>query len=460
MIACTIQEIQEMIGGELQVNQCSLETKVLGVSIDSRKIALQNIFFAINGDKVDGHIFLDDVYDRGATLAIIDNKDYQHRAIATLLVEDVVKALQTLAKVYRASLKAKVIGITGSNGKTSCKDIVSAMLSAKYEVVKTLGNQNNEIGVPLTLLRMAKTTDVAVLEMGMENLGDIHFLNELVKQDMGIVTNVGVAHLENLKTIENIGRAKLELLDGIVEDGLFVYYGDDAILQAVMQEKQTAKVKVETFGMTTNNTMYLTHFSQEYDRICFQTNRTDTIFSMKTLGKHQALNAMPAILCAYALGLQDEDIQAGLDTYVSTGMRNEIIKKEQMIILNDTYKSNPQSAEAAIDTFACIEAPYKIIVLADMLDLGSDEKAYHYALGEYVAQNDFDMLIGYGALAESIVEGARHIQPNKQYQLASSHEAIYTYLKPYCNQTCAVLLKGSRGMELDKVVDLLIGDCV
>ncbi|MDL2276527.1 UDP-N-acetylmuramoyl-tripeptide--D-alanyl-D-alanine ligase, partial [Breznakia sp. OttesenSCG-928-G09] len=303
-----------------------------------------------------------------------------------------------------------------------------------------------------------KDTDYVILEMGMENLEDIHFLNAIAKPDLGIVTNVGIAHLENLKTIENIGRAKLELMDGLDDRSLFIYNGDDSILSKVIQEKDMHSLKIETFGLSEKNSIYLTSFEQEMDVISFKTNVSSHTFRVKTLGRHQALNTLPVLLCAYYVGLDDEVIQKGLNSYVSTGMRNELLQVCKMTILNDAYKSNPQSAKAALDTFEGIASEYKIIVLGDMLDLGPNTNDFHYDVGEYLNAITYDELICFGELSKFIIDGAKAKKPDKKYFHAKTHDEIFAYLEKFKDKDCAVLFKGSRGMKLDEIVDRLIGD--
>ena len=459
MISNTIQEINAMIDGELFINKGNELNQISGVTLDSRNINQSNLFIAIKGNRVDGHEYLNEVYKQGAALAIIDDIKYFKKVdIPVILVENSIIALQQLARNYRNRLNAKIIGITGSNGKTSCKDLMASVLEHKYCVVKTQGNQNNELGVPLTLLRASKDTDFVVLEMGMENLGDIHFLNDIASPNMAIVTNVGVAHLENLGSLENIGRAKLELMDGLSGDSLFIYNGDDKILGEIIKEKDLRKLNIQTFGEQSSNSIYMKDFKQKSEDITFSTNCSNKIFHIPTIGKHMALNALPVILTAYNIGLNDEEIATGLESFVSTSMRNELMVVEDMIILNDAYKSNPQSAKVALETFNLIEAPYKLIILGDMLDLGEDEKQFHFDLGVFMNTIVFDELIGYGNLSKHILKGAKSIQPNKQYHLMETHEDIVAYLKKFKMKKCAILFKGSRGMHLDKIVDELIGE--
>ncbi|TDW12645.1 UDP-N-acetylmuramoyl-tripeptide--D-alanyl-D-alanine ligase [Breznakia blatticola] len=457
MLIHTIQGIQEMIGGSLQLNGAAADQRVAGVSTDSRIIEQDNIYIAIAGERVDGHTYIDSASKQGAVLAIIDNEAFVTSSIATLLVEDSVKALQDLAKAYRESLDIQVIGITGSNGKTSTKDILAAGLMATYKVTKTLGNQNNEIGVPITLLRASKDTDVIVCEMGVENVGDIAFLNPMVQPTMSILTGVGAAHLATLGSKENVARAKLEIMDDLPNDGLFVYYGDDPFLAKVIDEKQDVPVERIRYGEQDDNQIQLTSFTQKDDMIYFTTSATNATFHIQTIGKHQAINALAAIACLKKLGLRDQQIQAGFDMYEPTGMRNEVVKIDRFTILNDSYKSNPESAQAAIDAFAGIEGAYRVVILGDMLDLEPDEKMYHKQVGAYVANSSFDELIAYGPLSKYYIEQASKIAPNKVYQHMDSHDAIVDYLESLENHSIAVLIKGSRGMQLDKVVDKLRG---
>lgn len=454
MIKKTIKEIASMVSGTLILNNASLDTVVHGVYIDSRKVEENGLYIPIIGERVDGHTFIKNIENK-ASLTLCSNTEYIPENIACIVVEDTVKALQELAKNYRQTLDATVIGITGSNGKTSCKDILAGCLSAKYKTQKTQGNHNNEIGVPLTLLELDGDCEMAVIEMGMENLEDIHFLNAMVDQDMSIITNVGIAHLENLGSIENIGWAKLEIVDSLHENDLFVYYGDDPVLSKNMETKVIPNgVKVETFGKNTNNTMYLTSLTQDENGIYFKTNASDFTFHIDILGEHQALNAMAALSCAYKLGMSEEEMQAGFDKMEKTKMRNELMQIQNAKILNDAYKSNPQSAIAALDTFELLKAPYKIAVLADMLDLGPTTNALHYDLGYALKNYTLDEVVCMGELGVHIAEGAK-ASTNIKVTHFNTREEVSAYLMPYLKKDCMLLFKGSRGMALDLVIDTL-----
>lgn len=453
MITKTIKQIADMIEGTLYLNEGNEDTIVKGICIDSRQIENNNLYIPIVGERVDGHTFISQI-EEIAALTLCEDEAYMPTHIPVIVVEDSVKALQELAKHYRQSLACKVIGITGSNGKTSCKDILSGILSARFKTQKTFGNRNNEIGVPLTLLDLNEYCEVAVIEMGMENKEEIHFLNEMVQQDMAIITSVGIAHLENLGTIENIGLAKLEIVDSLQEGSYFIYNGDDPILSHLMKEKVLPKgIHVQTFGEQKNNTMYLTSISQNEKGISFTTNGSEEAYFVPILGKHQAYNAMGAILVAKALGMQDVEINKGLQCIENTSMRNELMTIEKCTILNDAYKSNPQSALAALETFDAFTHPYKIAILADMLDLGESTKSLHYDLGASLQRFHLQEIICMGELAEYIAEGAKEHCPTAKVVLFENREEVYEYIKEYIHKDCMMVFKGSRGMALDVIIE-------
>lgn len=454
MITLSIKEIASMISGKLILNNFSENDVVKGVCIDSRQIEIANIYVPLIGERVDGHKFIKDVEEKKATLTLCSNVEYIPDNMAVILVEDTLCALQELAHNYRMSLKCKVIGITGSNGKTSCKDILAGALSQKFKTQKTQGNKNNEIGVPLTLLSLDSDTEIAVIEMGMENREEIHFLNKIVEQDMAIVTNVGIAHLENLGTIENIGKAKLEIIDDLKSGSLFTYYNDDPVLKKLMSQKRIPNgVNVKTFGTSNNNDMYLTYIKQDETGIYFSTNLSDFVYHIEMLGKHQALNAMAAIMIAKALGLSEEEIQNGFSTIEKTSMRNELVHIGKCTILNDAYKSNPQSAKAALDTFYEFKHEYKIAVLADMLDLGDTTNHLHHELGYNLNKYDLQEILCMGELSKYIMEGAKETCHDAIIRHFSNREQLFDYIKDYVQKDCMILFKGSRGMALDLVID-------
>lgn len=454
MIVRSIDAIIRMLDADY-IENGDIDAEIMGVSIDSRKIVKGNLFIPIKGERFNGHQFIEQAIENGAVAALW-NRDEPNppEDIVVILVEDTLSALQKLAALYRSQLHLKIVGITGSNGKTSTKDILAAMLSSRYVTQKTLGNYNNEIGVPLTLLSLSEHCEAAVIEMGMENFHELDLLTKLVKPDVVIITNVGTAHLENLGSIENIAKAKLEIVHGLDPNGLFIYNGDQLVLtNAVKMEEVKGSIRIKTFGEQKKNDVYLKSLEQTADGLTFQINDDAHSYEMNMLGRHQAINALAAIMAAKELSLTSDDIQRGLQHIEKTGMRNELVQLGSCMLLNDSYKSNPQSAMAALDTLESIESPYKIAVLADMLDLGEETNMIHYNLGKALADYHLDEILTYGELGRYITQGANAAIKNAYIRHFVDKRELLEYLLPYVKKKCMILVKGSRGMHMDEIVD-------
>lgn len=458
MIHRSVESIIAMLDADYIEND-DIRKMVHGVCIDSRKVVEHNLYIPIKGVNNNGHAYIKQAIEQGA-VATLWNRDEPNppTEITVILVPDTTMALQQLAYVYRKQLPMKVIGITGSNGKTSTKDILAGMLSQRFITQKTLGNFNNEIGVPLTLLSMSDNTEVGVVEMGMENLRELDFLSKMVQPDIAIIANVGVAHLENLGSMENIAKAKLEITHGLKPNGLLIYYGDQELLRnAVTMEQLPGHIRIQTFGEAAHNDMVLRSVSQSEAGISFSVNEETVRFTLNMLGKHQAINAMGALLAARELHVSNADIQLGLQHIEKTGMRNELVRAQQALILNDSYKSNPQSSIAALETLDLFAHPYKIAVLSDMLDLGEESDMIHYRLGKATANYGVKEVLTYGPLAAYITQGALQVcGADVHVQHFADKQKLISYLMPYCQKDCMILVKGSRGMKMDEVVDALI----
>lgn len=458
MMIRSIDAIIRMLDADY-IENADIEEKITGVCIDSRKVVEGNLYIPIHGVNNNGHDYVKQAIENGAKAVLWERKEPNPpKEVVVILVEDTTIALQQLAKQYRNQLNMKVIGITGSNGKTSTKDILAGILSKRFVTQKTMGNFNNEIGVPLTLLSFSETIEIAVVEMGMENLGELSFLTKMVQPDIAIVTNVGCAHLENLGSMENIAKAKVEITEGLKEHGLFIYQGDQKLLEDAVKDKLIpGSIRIKTFGWNEQADASVTHIRQDETGISFMLNHHDFVYHLDMIGKHNACNAAAAILVAKALGMSDEEIQDGMRLIEKTGLRNELVKAKQALILNDSYKSNPNSALAAMDTMEEFDYSYKIAVLGDMLELGDTSDMIHYRLGKDLAKYHVDEVLTIGDMARYIAQGARdHTTANVQH--FTSKEDLSSYLKPYLDQTCMILIKGSRGMKLDEVVDELVHD--
>lgn len=456
MINIKIKEAAGILNAECMGND--LDKYIKGICIDSRKLSEDSLFIPIKGKTVNGHSFIKDAIKNGA-IATLWNKDEPNPPdnIAVILVDDTVKGLQELSRYHRNKLKAKIVGVTGSNGKTSTKDIIAAVLSQKYKTQKTMGNYNTEIGVPYTLLSLDEDCEAAVIEMGMERKGEIDFLTSLVQPDIGIITSVGLVHIDNFPSIEEIAKAKLEIAGGIKDGGMFIYFGDDKLIEETVRSTEIKEsIRKKTFGLNKNNTIWLKEFKQGLDGI--EIRVSDESFDelhIDILGKHQSLNTMAAILAAQELGMNSEEIRLGLLKIEKTGLRNEIISINNCNILNDCYKSNPVSIEAALDIFELFKSKKKIVVLGDMLGYREMSHDMHYNVGKDLSKHHIDELITIGGEAEYIARGARdNANINSIVEFGTKEEAA-VYLKKYLREDCSILVKGSRFLQLEYIANKL-----
>jgi len=455
MIKIIIKDIVEMLNADYSGD---IDKLICGVSIDSRKTLENNLFVPIKGLTTNGHNYISNAIENGA-VATLWNKDEPNppTEIAVIFVEDTVSSFQKLAEIYRNKLKTKIVGITGSNGKTSTKDITAGILSQKYITQKTLGNYNTEIGVPYTLLNLDEDCEVAVIEMGMERVGEIDFLTRLVRPDIGIITSIGLVHIDNFESIEDIAQTKLELVRGIKDDGLFIYFGDDELIQnTVDNTKIKASIRKQKFGQNKYNNLWLKEFKEDINGITFKISDDEcSELHMDMLGKHQALNALAAILTARELGMTYEEIRLGLSKIEKTGLRNEVLKIKRCTILNDCYKSNPVSIKAALDIFELFLAPKKIVVLGDMLGYREMSEDIHYNVGRDLSSHKIDELITIGEMAKYMARGARENTQIKSIIEFENKEQATQYLNKYLDMDSAMLIKGSRFLKLEDITNKL-----
>ena len=456
MINIKIKEAADILNA--RCTGCNLDKYITGVSIDSRNVTKDSLFIPIKGATVNGHSFVKDAIKNGA-IATLWNMDEPNPPldIAVILVEDTVKGLQELSRYYRNKLKTKIVGVTGSNGKTSTKDITAAILSQKYKTQKTMGNYNTEIGVPFTLLSLNEDCEAAVIEMGMERKGEIDFLTDLVQPAVAIITSVGLVHIDNFPSIEEIAKAKLEIVKGIKDGGLFIYFGDDRLIEETVRNTEiNESIRKQTFGLNKNNTIWLKEFNQDLDGITIRVS--DESFDelhIDILGKHQALNAMAAILAAQEFGMNPEEIRSGLLKIEKTGLRNEVININKCKILNDCYKSNPVSINAALNIFELFKSKKKIAVLGDMLGYREMSHDIHYNVGENLLHYHIDELITIGKEAKYIAKAAKENTNIKSIVEFDTKEEAALYLKKYLSEDCTILVKGSRFLKLEYIANKL-----
>lgn len=456
MIKRSLKQVAIMVSAH---NDSSLftETSIAGVSIDSRKIEKGNLFIPFKGEHSDGHKYVEESINKGAAAALWQ-KDVPNppEHLPILIVDNCLVALQELARNYRKQLPVKVVGITGSNGKTTTKDMTAGILSTQYRVQKTEGNYNNHIGLPLTVLGLKEDTEIAVLEMGMSGRGEIEFLTKLACPDAVVITNIGESHLLDLGSREGIAEAKLEILQGLKDGGLAILHGDEPLLMERIQQHK-GNVHVQTFGRNETNDFYPTEITQLENGNRFKINAADTAFELPVLGTHNILNALASMLVANYFSIPFEKMNAGLANIKLTNMRMELVEGLQgEKIINDAYNASPTSMMAAIELVSNLQGyERKILVLGDMLELGPEEQQYHQQIGNSLVADKVDLLFTYGKLGGHIAKGARAVLGEQKVFAFTEKEALIQELKGHVNKNTLILVKASRGMKLEEIVTAL-----
>lgn len=405
--------------------------KIENIIMDSRKVQKGDLFFAINN----GNKYINEVLEKGASIVVADNYLGDDKRVFKVL--NTVEFMQKLAKEYREALGLKVIAITGSNGKTTTKDMIYSVLSRKYKTKKTEGNYNNHIGLPFTILQLEEKDEVVVLEMGMSGFGEIDLLSSIAKPDIGVITNIGDSHLEFLKTRENVFKAKTELLNYVSSENTYII-GDDLYLKNVAGNK---------IGFNRENNFVIEDFIDSNDGMSFKIE--DSEYNLNVNGKHNALNAGMAIAIGKRFGLTSEEIKEGLKNLHLTPMRFQKIEKEDLIYINDAYNASPISMEYSLNTFdKLFNNMKKIVVLGDMLELGEKEIEFHREIIEKALSIKCDKIYLYG---ERMKKAYDLLEKNDKIRCFNDKEDI---VKLIANETekIAVLLKGSRGMKLEEII--------
>ncbi|WP_308009201.1 UDP-N-acetylmuramoyl-tripeptide--D-alanyl-D-alanine ligase [uncultured Fusobacterium sp.] len=403
------------------------------VVMDSRKVQKGDLFFAINN----GNSYVNDVLGKGAALVIADN--YKGNDKRVIKVDDTIKCMQELAKKYRKALNIKIIAITGSNGKTTTKDMVYSILSQEYVTAKTMGNLNNHIGVPFTILQLDNKYEVAVLELGMSSFGEIDLLSNIAQPDIGVITNIGDSHLEFLKTRENVFKAKTELVKYVEKENLIIF-GDDPFL------KMLDGVKV---GYEKDNNYQIEDFSDSDEGLSFELNGDK--YEIALNGKHNCINAAIAVVIGKKMKVPYEKIKDGLKNLELTPMRFQKIEKENIIYINDAYNASPISVSFSLETFDKLyNDTLKITILGDMLELGEKEIEYHKNIIEKALSIHTDKIYLYG---ERMKKALENVQKNREKitHFTEKEEIKKLILKE--QKKTSILLKGSRGMKLEEIIE-------
>jgi UDP-N-acetylmuramoyl-tripeptide--D-alanyl-D-alanine ligase len=456
MKTMTLGEIARAVQGKLR--QGDEGTPVRAVSIDSRSIAGGELFFALRGQRHDGHDFVPGALAAGAAGAVVERMVPGVAPGAPLIqVENTLTALQRLASYNRNAYRVPVIGITGSSGKTSTKDLVAAALSRRFVTLKTTGNRNNEIGLPLTLLELDERFQAVVVEMAMRGPGEIAFLCRLARPTGAVITNIGEAHIERLGSVDNIARAKGEILEAIGPGGFALLHRDSPYIS---REAARCRGRVYFFGIDGEADILGRDIRAEKGGSRFKVRvpggEEREIF-LPLPGRHNVENALAAIGVAWALGISLEDIAAGLAGAALTPMRLEQINCRGLVILNDAYNANPSSTRAALQVLAAWEAEgRRIAVLGDMLELGGEARRAHYRAGSEAA-GVADYLVVVGSLARFMADGALAAgMPGENIFRCVNNAEAAEILETLARPGDVILVKGSRGMRMEEIVQALI----
>lgn len=446
----TFNEMLNAIDGEVIIK--SEDVSFNKLCIDTRKIEKNNVFLAIKGANFNGNDFALKALEAGASIVIIDEVKFNLNEIENkgtiVKVKNTREALLNLAKFYRKKLGLKVVGVTGSTGKTSTKDLIAALLSNKYKVFKTKGNFNNDIGLPLMILELTSKDDVAVLEMGMSSLGEIELLADVARPDIAVITNIGLSHIENLKTQENILKAKMEISTFFNKENTLIINAEDKLLKNVYSNR----FKVEKIGYNHEYDVYASNIILKEEETEFLAHAfgEEAVFNLPMAGKHNVLNTMLAIEVANCLNVSFEEMIKGLENLEATSMRLQVIKKEGLIIINDCYNASPDSMKSSLDVLSAYKDYRKVAILGDMYELGEESEKAHFEVGEY-AKDKLDILIVIGRYIKNFKDGFN----NDNIIMYKTKEECIKELKNIVKLNDVVLIKASRGVKLEDVVKKL-----
>lgn len=433
---------------------------ISGVSTDSRNITNGDLFVPLIGERFDGHVYINIVQNNGAVAALWqkDRAIPDGVTIPLIMVDDTLEALQELAQNYREKINPIVIGVTGSNGKTTTKDLISSIIGTEYRVHKTKGNLNNHIGLPLTLLAMPEDTEVVVVEMGMSNLGEIKVLSAIAQPDVAVITNIGESHIEFLKSRENIAKAKLEIIEGLKENGRLVLLGDEPLLRNSVELKNKAN-NIIWVGKNEDNDLYLKEINMDENNNTQFIDSEGESYKLPLMGTHNVINSMIAIQVGKLLNISKENLRKGLLNLQITGMRLErMTAKNGALILNDVYNASPTSMKASLELLASFNGYVKkMAIIGDMLELGDMSKHYHEEIGKLCAQLGIDLLITTGVNGKLMaIQAINEGMNGENVYNINGIENIARFTFQLSDSNTVILIKASRGVHLETVVEMLI----
>lgn len=449
----TLQNITAACHGTYYGSQTLLSKEIGGIAIDSRKVEQNFLFVPLKGARVDGHKFIPQVMENGA-LATLSEERLENVPYPYILVQSCEQALADLSAFYRSTLDLKVVGITGSVGKTSTKETIASVLSQKYKVLKTEGNHNNEIGVPLTVFSITEEHEVAVLEMGIDHPGDMHKLGPITRPDIAVITNIGLAHLENFGTREGTLKAKTEIFEYLNPNATVILNGDDDKLSTVSTVQGRAPV---FFGLSDTLPAYADEIK---DLGLLGTDCTlhlpagEIRVHIPVPGKHMIYNALAGACTGLALGLSLEEIKAGLAALRTISGRTNLIQTDSLLIIDDCYNANPISTMSSLDILSTAKGR-TVAVLGDMFELGANEKELHYNTGAHASQDKIDIICCIGELSKNTYSGAKAYENGNNILYFETKQEFLDKLPNVVKKGDTILVKASHSMEFPEIVESL-----
>ena len=449
----TLENIAKACGGTYHGMEADRIKEICDITTDSRQARAGSLFVAIKGERVDAHRFIPAVFEQGALCVLCEDAPAEPKG-AYIQVGSTLQAVKDIAEFYRQQLDIKVVGITGSVGKTSTKEIIASVLSEKFQVLKTLGNFNNELGLPLTIFRLREGDEVAVLEMGINHFGEMHRLSKVARPDVCVITNIGQCHLEFLGDRDGVLRAKSEIFDFVAPDGNIILNGDDDKLATLREIKG---IKPIFFGNESGRAIYATDIrSAGIKGVWCNIHVGEECFEVMVPipGYHMVLNALAATAVGRSLGMTNEEIKRGIEKLESLSGRFHIIEANGITVVDDCYNANPVSMKASLKVLNDAETR-KTAILGDMGELGEEERQLHEEVGAYLGTLDIQTAVCIGPLAAHLAEAAKKVKPQMQIFTAGSVEEAMEHLSEWICKGDTILVKASHFMHFEKIVDAL-----
>ena len=442
----TLAEIAAACGGKYVGSEDMKATAITSVERDSRCVKPGALFLAIPGERVDGHDFIQTAYQKGAVCTLCEKAPSTNEH-PFILVPSTLEAVKKAARAYREKFNIPIVGVSGSVGKTSTKEMLYAVLSQKYKTHKTQGNLNNELGVPLTLLSMPEDTEAAVIEMGISDFGEMHRLSQMVQPTVCVLTVIGCCHLEKLGDRDGVLKAKTEMFDFARPEATLILNGDDDKLATIKEVRGTQPV---FFGLSETNSYHAENIENNGEggvrcTLCFDDKRLEV--TIPAIGSYMVSNALAAVAAGRLLGLTDEQLISGVETYQTVGSRARVIHTDMLRIIDDCYNANPTSVKASLDTLKNFSGR-TVAILGDMKELGTNELALHYETGAYAKQIGIDCVLCAGPLAKELARGA----DGKWF---AAVDDLLKQLPALLQQGDTVLVKASHSMQFETIVAFL-----